>query len=405
MDRRSIISGFNLYLPYADTVAQLIKNLRSGKRVELSPWFKSDTDAIKCGFNGNKYTAKLDSINDSNYELMYRLVDGALQDAMLNRSCLAGDNVRVYLTGIGPRVDLVDYRFFYDHNDIEDVALTPSIKNLRVSNMSQDTVSIQLAHKYKLKHVPPNLNCTSNSALTAIHLSCQAIEKGGIDLALIINISKIMTQDIWFLENQSMLDSEVVQPFGVNSRGVMFSEGYSVMLLESDHHRRARKIKGGVSITSAYTQINASRNYDSAWQSACMFKQMTKILKDTQVGIDELCALIPHGNGSTNSDNVEAKAISMLLGDYSLPVLAYKGQIGYTATGSGLVDLVIGHHCLVNNELITPCMNSEVKEEMARHFITDRRITQHSKQYLLKTGLGVDGSIISLMLANTRSDD
>jgi hypothetical protein len=60
--------------------------------------------------------------------------------------------------------------------------------------------------------------------LVAVHLSSQAIEQGGIDLALIVNISKITYQDIWFLEKQSMLESKTVQPFGMNSNSVLFSE-------------------------------------------------------------------------------------------------------------------------------------------------------------------------------------
>lgn len=81
------------------------------------------------------------------------------------------------------------------------------------------------------------MNCTSNSSLTAIHPGIRAIEQGGIDLALIINISKIKYQDLVFLESQGMLESEMVQPFGINSNGVIFAEGYGAMLLESQQHR------------------------------------------------------------------------------------------------------------------------------------------------------------------------
>ncbi len=63
--------------------------------------------------------------------------------------------------------------------------------------MSQDSFSYNLAKKYELSYLPPNMNCTSNSSLTAIHLATRAIEKNGIDLALIINISKKLNIKIW----------------------------------------------------------------------------------------------------------------------------------------------------------------------------------------------------------------
>lgn len=73
-----------------------------------------------------------------------------------------------------------------------------------------------------------------------------------------------------------------------------------------------------------------------------------------ELDVEALCAIIPHGNGSSVSDKAEAKAIAMLTEGHPVPVLAYKGQIGYTATGSGIVDLIIGHHSLTQQELISP---------------------------------------------------
>lgn len=398
MERKAIISGYSVCLPYAENSAQLIANLKQGKRVELSNWFKSDAEAIKCDFSGNKRGAKLGHVNDSDFDLLYRLIDEALGQAALDKRCLSGNNVRVYLTGIGPRVDGIDYKYFYEYNDIEDVTMTRSVRKLCTANMSQDRVSATLAQKYRLKYLPPNMNCTSNSALTALHLGAQAIEKGGIDLALVINISKVKTQDIWFLSTQSMLVTEVVQPFGVNSKGVIFAEGYSVMLLESERHRRARNVRGGVSLKSAYTQINASRSIDASWQSTNLLRLITKLLKDAEVSVDALCALIPHGNGSRVSDGIEAKAISILAADQTLPVLAYKGQIGYTATGSGLVDIIIGHHALVHGEIISPVGYDAIAPDISRHVLLGQGVVKHGKRHLLKTGLGVDGSVIAALL-------
>lgn len=398
--RESIISGYSSYLPFAGSSAQVITNLKQGERVSVLPWFNSDEQAIKYGFARNIFSAKLESVGDSDFSLLYQLIGEALAQAGLKEDSLKENNVRVYMTGIGPRVDVVDYRGFYNYNDMEDINLTPSITNLCVANMSQDSISYHLANKYGLTYLPPNMNCTSNSSLVAVHLSSQAIEQGGIELALIINISKVTLQDMWFLENQSMLDSKIAQPFGVNSKGVMFSEGYSVMLLESSQHRKARGLSYGVSIKSAYKQINAGRGNDAYWQSTNIYKLINKVLNETGVKVEDLCALIPHGNGAAFSDSVEAKVISMLVGEQSLPVLAYKGQIGYTATGSGLVDLIIGHYSLVNGELIMPISNDSIMENIAPHVLIGPGVKKHDKIHLLKTGLGVDGSVIAIILTN-----
>ncbi len=128
------------------------------------------------------------------------------------------------------------------------------------------------------------------------------------------------------------------------------------------------------------------------------------MLNDKDIKKEDLCAFIPHGNGTSSSDNVEAKAITMYAGENSLPVLAYKGQIGYTATGSGLIDLVIGHHILLDRELIFPVVNDRIIEDVAHHISLAGGVCKHTKKHLLKTGLGVDGSVVALLMTNLHNN-
>ncbi|EFM2070613.1 beta-ketoacyl synthase [Escherichia coli] len=403
MDNAAIISGYSVWMPYAEDCSQLIDNLKQGKRVARTPWFTSNEEAIKCGFKGNPSVATLKQVDDSALDLLSQLIDEALEQAMLDKHCLAGRNVRVYLTGIGPRIDGLDYKSFYNYNDVEDINLTQSITNLHAAKMSQDTISSHLARKYRLQYLPPNMNCTSNSSLTAVHLATQGIEQGGIDLAIVLNCSKIKTQDIWFLETQSMLDSEQVQPFGENSKGVAFAEGFSALLLESAHHRRARQQSEGVRVQTTYTQISAGRSNDASWLSTNVHKVMHAAMKQAEIALEDLAAILPHGNGSAVSDNAEAKAITMFAGERQIPVLAYKGQIGYTATGSGVVDLIIGHHSLTHHQLIAPVGNDVIIDSMASLVLTDGSVTNHSKRHLLKVGVGVDGSVIGVVMSNMQA--
>lgn len=399
MDNAAIISGYSVCLPYAEDCSQLIDHLKQGKRVKRQPWFTTDEEAIKCGFKGNTSVATLKHVDDSALDLLSQLVDEALEQAMLDKHCLSGRNVRVYLTGIGPRIDGLDYKSFYNYNDVEDINLTQTIMNLHASKMSQDSISSHLARHYRLQYLPPNLNCTSNSSLTAVHLATQGIEQGGIDIAIVLNCSKIKTQDIWFLETQSMLDSEQVQPFGENSKGVLFAEGFSALLLESASHRRARQRTEGIRLQTVYTQISAGRSNDASWLSTNVHKVMQAALKQAEITVDDLAAILPHGNGSSVSDNAEAKALAMFVSDRQIPVLAYKGQIGYTATGSGVIDLIIGHHTLTHHELIAPVGNDVIIDSLASLVLTDGNVTGHNKHRLLKVGVGVDGSVIGVVMS------
>lgn len=172
------------------------------------------------------------------------------------------------------------------------------------------------------------------------------------------------------------------------------------MLLESQQHRMMRGKSPGVCITSAYKQINASRSNDASWQSTSILKLIHSLLNDAGVRKEDLCGFIPHGNGTSSSDKVEAKAIAMFASETPLPVLAYKGQVGYTATGSGVIDLIIGYHLLLTNELIFPVINDEIIDDVACHISVEGGVRKHEKNHLLKTGLGVDGSVVALLMTN-----
>lgn len=404
MDNAAIISGHSVYLPFASSSEQLIDKIKRGKRVKKSLWFASEDEAIKCGFRGNKSVAILEDVNDSPLALLYKLIDDALLQARLDVTSLAGENVRLYLTGLGPRIEGMEYKTFYNNNDIDDIKVTPSIAHLHIANMSQDRVSSNIAQHYHLRHLPPNIHSASNSSLAAVHLGCQAIERGGVELVVIVNCSKIKTQDIWFLESQSMLASRVVQPFGENSKSVLFAEGCCVMILESHRHRCARQVDEGIRLQSTYLQISAGRSNDAAWMSANILKVMNKAITDTGISVKALGGIIPHANGSSASDKAEAKAIALFAQELVIPVLAYKGQIGYTATGSGIVDLIIGEYSLRQRELLSPVGDAAITRDVAHYVLRNQGCVKHRKRHLLKMGVGIDGSIIGVVMSNMRVD-
>lgn len=405
LDNAAIIAGYSLCLPFANTSDELIARLRQGKQVATSGWFASDSEAIKGGFKRNRRFARLQPGKESVLDQLARLIDNTLEQARLDKSCLAGENVRVYLTGQGPRVDAKAYKSFYDRNDLEDIKLTASVAQLQIANMSQDRLAQQLAQKYGLQYLPPNLNCASNSSLAAVHIGCQAIEKGTADLIMVISCSEIKTQDLWFLESQAMLESEVVQPFGEHSKSALVAEGQCVMLLESRRHRYARQMTAGVRLQSVYRQIGASRSNDAAYLATSLLRLMKSALLQAGVALANLCAIIPHGNGSEVSDKAEAQALALLLTNVSIPVLAYKGQMGYTATGSGVVDLIIAHYALTQRELIPARVNDAIITTLAPWLLNGGETIKHNQPHLLKVGVSLDGAIIAVVMSDDHQQE
>lgn len=394
-----MLSGFSLRMPYAQDDLTLIANLRQGQSLQRSFWFESDRVACASGLKKNVAAARLSHPFTDEEELVCHLIGDALVNAGLSPESLSGERVRVYLTGLGPRVDRQDYGLFYDHNAIEDLKIQTRITRLHATNLAQDRLGHRVARKYALCRMPPCLHCSSNSALAAVHLGIQAINSGEIDIVLVVNGSAVATQDLVFLDSQSMLDGERTQPFCEESRSVLPSEGFAALVLESERHRARRTAEGGIRLVSDYLQMSASRTNDASQLTSGVLKVMHNTLAKADITAGSLCAVIPHANGSGVSDKAEAQALSSLLNGTTVPVLAYKGQIGYVTTGSGIIDMIIGHHSLTQGELISPSGTGNIRSNIAGHLLINKGVIHHDKQHLLKVGLGVDGSIIGLLMS------
>ena len=54
---------------------------------------------------------------------------------------------------------------------------------------------------------------------------------------------------------------------------------------------------------------------------------------------------------------------------------------------------------LRKGELIPAAANDEISDELSHQLLVNQPVVSHQKSHLLKTGLGVDGSIIGVVLS------
>ena len=79
MDNAAIISGYSVWMPYAEDCSQLIDNLKQGKRVARTPWFTSNEEAIFSAIRQAVAFAKAGVIDEiaKNTEYMRLPAEGA----------------------------------------------------------------------------------------------------------------------------------------------------------------------------------------------------------------------------------------------------------------------------------------------------------------------------------------
>ncbi len=58
---------------------------------------------------------------------------------------------------------------------------------------------------------------------------------------------------------------------------------------------------------------------------------------------------------------------------------------------------------MTHHQLIAPVGNDVIIDSMASLVLTDGSVTNHSKRHLLKVGVGVDGSVIGVVMSNMQA--
>ncbi|HEE8951927.1 MULTISPECIES: beta-ketoacyl synthase N-terminal-like domain-containing protein [Providencia] len=400
MSDKTILSGWEINLPTINDFNELITQIAANECVLENKWLNDEDLVAELELSGNPSVV---TYHNKPYALdcfLKKLIDKSLKKAKLDKMQLQGRRVRFYLTGHGMRTDLNNYQGFYDKNDVEDINYSPSIKKLHARHYAQDHLANELLRYYGLTWPPISIYSTSNSALMATHIGSKSINNGELDIVVVISWLDIYLQDILFIDGQDMLVQEHAQPFSPVSDGAILSEGYAVLILESESHINKRKFYPRVYINySGCMQIHGERNSNVSFYT--ISKVIENTMKTLKLNASELGAVFAHGNGSIISDKAEAMAIENLLKDnLDIPVLSYKGQIGYISNCSGIIDLMIMTESILNKRILPSISHYSIMSNLKFNFFSDTEPLPYFKKCMLKLGLGMDGSIITMVLSS-----
>lgn len=187
MSRKVVLSGWEVNLPSYENFNVLSQSIVDKKTVKSEKYFCNDDLALHYNFPNNPNVVKFSNNRMDLYETISKIIDNGMKKAKITHETLIKRRVKIYLAGHGARADLLDYQGFYDKNDLEDVACSPSIKKLHSSQYAQDHISNKLFEDYKLNWPPITIYCASNSALMAAHIGYQEISYGATDIVIIIS--------------------------------------------------------------------------------------------------------------------------------------------------------------------------------------------------------------------------
>lgn len=406
MRQNVLLSGWGVACAYAPDFPALLNGLEEHRLISTQPWFTTQSEWQDLRLSCNPHYAAEPQPAASAFERLHAVIAQALGEAELDVAQLQGKRVRVYLVGHGERANISDFLGYQDRNDQEELLFYPRIKRLHAGSYHQDRLAQQLTQAYQLSWPPVSIYCASNSSLAAVHLAQSMLAAGEVDLVLIVGWVETLTQDIIFLGGQDMLGDGGAQPFSHQNSSILLADGAVALIMESEQHARQRNAAPAVSLqSSVFSQSGGARGSNSFTADFRTIAQTLEgALLAAGITAQDVACVFPHANGVIASDKAEAMALQKIWGKSGIPVVSYKGQVGYMVTCCGLLDVMLAADALQQRRLLAATCRHPIDESLQLHIHTDAPPLALEQKHILKSGIGLDGSAIAMVISACRED-
>ena len=127
---------------------------------------------------------------------------------------------------------------------------------------------------------------------------------------------------------------------------------------------------------------------------------MQNAMNDANVVPEQIDYINAHGTSTSLNDVCETKAIKTALGEAAnkkVMVSSTKSNIGHLLGAAGAVEAIICTKA-IQDELVPPTINYQVKDEECDLDIVPNEIRSHKLNYVMSNSLGFGGHNASIIL-------
>lgn len=186
------------------------------------------------------------------------------------------------------------------------------------------------------------------------------------------------------------------KPFDKDRDGSVSGESASSVILERRSHAEARNAKILGTITGwANTFGNGTETRWSGTQLATE-NALTKLIQKSGLGIEDIDHVNTAANGTIALDAAEARAIAKVLKD--VPVVSYKGAIGDSMSGSGLVEWIASLAGMRAGQ-IAPTPNHQTTAADCPIHVISRQAKPRTKEHFIKISQTHQGHCVGVLVS------
>ena len=215
-----------------------------------------------------------------------------------------------------------------------------------------DYVSTFAAEKFGLTGPAITFATACSSSAGAIIKAAEMIMGGIADAALVGGIDIASDTTLIGFSALEAVSSEITNPFSKNRHGITLGDGAAFFVLTKEpvvsihslrEHSTTVRLLGWGESADAYHMTSPDPSGAGAEKAIC------RALESSGVSLADVGYINLHGTGTKFNDSMEAKAVSAIFGEKSIPVSTTKPITGHTLGAAAALEAAICWKALVEN--------------------------------------------------------
>ena len=205
-----------------------------------------------------------------------------------------------------------------------------------------NNVLCHLGIRYGFKGPNTCVTHHSVSGTLAIAEAAAAVRAGEADRAVAVgHDAPVEPQTVLYYQQLGLLAADAIRPFDVARSGSLLGEGAGAVVLEN----AAAAGAGGADALGEFLGSACTAEAEGLLAIRAdgdgLARAIALALDDAGLHAADVGMIVAHGNGTRQSDAVEAAVIQRLFGATPPPVTAFKWGFGHLLAASGILDTVL----------------------------------------------------------------
>lgn len=228
----------------------------------------------------------------------------------------------------------------------------------------KDFASTRISYKLNLTGPSYNIQTACSTGLSALHLACQSIQDGEIDMALVGTSAVKYPHNTGYFNMGTDSKDGHVRTFDENASGTVFGSGVACMVIK----RYEDAVADGDHIYA--TVMGSAVNNDGARKAGytgpgvdSQAEVIVEAIANADITADKLSYVEAHGSGTPLGDSVELSALSKAFGMFTeskqfCVIGSIKPNIGHADVSAGMSGLIKTVLSLSHKQFV-PSINCE----------------------------------------------